>query len=288
MTASVAVATDSSSCVAADAALTRGLLVAPLGVALGDAPYVPESECGPEDILAAHAAGLRVRTSQPSPGDLARVLAAARERGVTDVVVVALSGELSGTANAWAAVPVVDGPTVTVVDSRTVSGALGFAAVAAADAALAGADAAEVAAVAARVARTSFCGFTVDSLTYLQRGGRVGAVKALVGDALGMRPLLEVRDGRIEAVGTVRSSIKARAALVERALGAAAAMQNPTFAVMTLPGDEQAAQAAASALEAQGGPVVFCHLAAALAAHTGPGALAIAVADVPPGAVPAS
>ena len=51
--------------------------------------------------------------------------------------------------------------------------------------------------------------FTVDTLEYLQKGGRIGKAQALAGSLLHVKPILSVRDGVIEPVGRVRGRQKA-------------------------------------------------------------------------------
>ncbi len=57
--------------------------------------------------------------------------------------------------------------------------------------------------------------FAVDTLTYLHKGGRIGGAARFLGTALGLKPILELRDGKIEALVKVRTSKKARAHLLD-------------------------------------------------------------------------
>lgn len=291
----VAVASDSASCLPMPLAAEWGIAIAPLQVIMGDVTAVEDAALAPDAVVEALARGERVGTSQPTPGAIEAALAAAAAADVDAVVAVSLSGGLSGTADAWRAGGAGATVPVTVVDSHTVGMAAGLAALSAAAVARAGASADAVAAEAARVSASSLCVFTVDTLEYLRRGGRIGAAQAVVGDALGVRPVLEVVQGRLEPVARVRSTAKARADVVERVIAHAAGLEHPVIAVMSLPGDAAAADAAATAVRerseaagrsaaAHGGAAVVmtAPLSAVLAAHAGPGTLAIAVADVDP------
>jgi len=73
-------------------------------------------------------------------------------------------------------------------------------------------------AAAALVARdrTNFVA-ALDTLEYLQRGGRIGTTRAFLGGLLNIKPLLTMENGVVAAVGRVRTRSKARATLVERA-----------------------------------------------------------------------
>jgi DegV family protein with EDD domain len=229
------------------------------------------------------------------------------------VVSVHLSGELSGTVGA-AELAARESPVpVRVVDSRTVAMGLGFAVLAAAeaarDAAAAGTPAAgtgragaEVAERARSVAASSHVLFVVEGLDHLRRGGRIGGTAAAVGGLLGMRPLLTVRDGRVQVAGTVRTRRAARERLVETVAADVARRPGARVAVHHLArpdlGEEVAAAVrerltpAASAAAAPGsaepagaagGPlapeVLVADVSAVVGAHAGPGLLGVVVAD---------
>jgi DegV family protein with EDD domain len=55
----------------------------------------------------------------------------------------------------------------------------------------------------------------VETLEFLHRGGRIGGASRLLGTALNLKPLLEVRDGRVEALERIRTKAKARERLIE-------------------------------------------------------------------------
>lgn len=191
---------------------------------------------------------------------------------------------LSGTVRA-AALAAADSPVpVEVVDSRTVATGLGFAALAAARSAAAGAPADEVVRVAERVAESTRALFVVDSLDHLRRGGRLSAAAAAIGTALGLRPVLGVRDGRIEVVQKVRSRGAGADRLVAAAEAALDASPHVRFAVHHL-GDDAAARGCARRVEdATGRSVLVSPVSAVLGAHVGPGLLALVSVD-DPGAV---
>ncbi|NTV39971.1 MAG: DegV family EDD domain-containing protein, partial [Demequinaceae bacterium] len=192
-----------------------------------------------------------------------------------------ITGSISGTAEAMRAVSAPGPLQVTVVDSRTVSLAAGLAALSAAAVARAGGSAAEVAAEARRASESSLCLFTVDTLEYLRRGGRVSDTMAALGDALGVKPVLGVIDGRIDQMERVRTSARARAAVLDRIAAQAQLHAHPVVGLMTLAGDAEVAREAHAMLASRSGsPIVSAGLSAVLAAHGGPGSLAVAVVDV--------
>ena len=283
MTARVAVATDSSSCLPAQLAHAWGVSVAPLQVIIDDVSYPEGDGARARAVVEALGSGRHVGTSQPTPSALLALAEAAAGRGAQHLVFVALSGHISGTAEAMRVASTRAAIPVTVVDSHTVALAAGFAALSAAAAAREGGDGAAVSAEAARVARSSLCLFTVDSLEYLRRGGRLGPATAAVGRALGVKPEMGIVDGHVAPIARHRSSARARQAVLDRIASRAPAMRHPVIGLMTMPGDDALVERARRILATRGDwPVVSTGLSAALAAHGGPGTLAAVVVDAHP------
>jgi len=283
MTPTVAVVTDSAASLPRGLAEQWGVRVVPLQVIVDGVSYAEGAEITPDEVLAALTSGRHVTTSQPSAAAFQDAYEHAAAAGAPAIVAVVLSGKLSGTASVAQAAAESSPVPVTVVDSETVAMAAGFAAIAAAALAATGADAAAVAAEAHKVASSSVCMFTVDSLDHLRRGGRLSPAAAAVGKVLGVRPVLELRDGEVVLLDRVRTTARARAALVECAEEAIAERLRPAIAVMAL-GDGDYAEEAARAIEAASSRVamtVRTTVSAVLSAHAGPGALAVVVVDLP-------
>ena len=107
------------------------------------------------------------------------------------------------------------GAPVEVVDTRLVSMALSFQVLAAARAARDGASLEECKQVAHEAYKHIGVYFVVDTLKYLHAGGRIGGGKRFMGTTLNIKPILEIRDGKIEAVKSVISISKALEAMVQ-------------------------------------------------------------------------
>jgi DegV family protein with EDD domain len=278
MSRRVALVTDSTS---VDNALAARLDVAvvPLQVIVDDQSYDEGSEITPDEVAAALREKRSVSTSRPAPEAFLRAYNLAAKAGAEAVVSVHLSGAVSGTyesaqlAAREASVP------VHVVDSAQLGMATGFALQSAAEALDAG-QSAEAAADAARgrsAAMTSL--FYVDTLEYLRRGGRVGAAAALVGSALAVKPLLQVRDGLIVPLEKVRTASKALSRLEEIAVTAAGASACDVAVAHLASPDKAAALAARlKARVPQLRELVVSEVGAVIGAHVGPGMLAVVVA----------
>ena len=105
---------------------------------------------------------------------------------------------------------------VTVIDSQQVSMGLGSLVLLAAEQAAEGASLESITeAVLAARGRTRLFG-ALDTLENLRKGGRIGGAQALLGSMLSIKPLIEVRDGKVEEAGKVRTRSKALHALVDR------------------------------------------------------------------------
>ncbi len=148
-------------------------------------------------------------TSQVSPGTLTSIFQPILDAG-DSVLGVFVSSGLSGTlASAIQAKDGLGGQPIELVDSRTTAMALGFQVIAAARAIEGGATLKEATAVAVRAQQSTGVIFVVDTLEFLHRGGRIGGAAKFLGTALSLKPLLEVREGKVEAIERVRTKTKA-------------------------------------------------------------------------------
>lgn len=252
----VAVVTDSTASLPPGLVEAAGIVVVPLDVVVDGVPHREGVDISPAQIVEALRSGAVVRTAHPGPESFQRAYARVAARGAREIVSVHLSGELSGTVTAAQLAAQTSGVPVHVVDSRTVGMALGCAALAAAR--VAGADdasahdGAAVARAAERRAATTSVRFAVDSLEHLRAGGRLGPLAAALGTVLGLRPVLAVREGRIDVVEKVRTSARARDRVVELTLADVARRRRVELTVHHL-GDPAGAAAVAERLTAATG-----------------------------------
>jgi DegV family protein with EDD domain len=108
---------------------------------------------------------------------------------------------------------------VTVVDSRSVTLGLGAIVASCARLAATGATHDEVVANAQDLAQRTNVWGALDTLDNLKKGGRIGGAKALLASALAIKPIIEVRDGKVEQGGKQRTRSKALAFLVDKVAG---------------------------------------------------------------------
>jgi fatty acid kinase fatty acid binding subunit len=190
-----------------------------------DGEQRPESEIPPSEYaefyerLRKSAEG--ATTSQPSVGDFTSVYEPLLAEGA-EIVSVHISAGISGTCESaqQARQRLVDdgrgGERIHVYDSRSTAGGQGLVVLAAAVAASAGADGAATVAAAERARTDLAIWFSVDTLEYLRKGGRIGGAQAWLGSALQIKPILSFLD-EITPVERVRTRRRALERLVEHA-----------------------------------------------------------------------
>jgi DegV family protein with EDD domain len=128
-----------------------------------------------------------------------------------------ISSKLSGTVNsavqAKAMLPV-DAP-IEIIDSNSTAMALGFHLLTVARAIKQGATMSECIELAQKASKNTGIFFAVDTLEFLHRGGRIGGASRFLGTALNIKPILELRDGRVEASERVRTRGKSLNRIIE-------------------------------------------------------------------------
>ena len=273
----IAVVTDSTAYLPRDFTERYGLRVVPLHVSVDGADALDEPGFGPDDLAAAFARKRQVTTSGATSEELVRAYRDALDNGADGVVSIHLSQQLSQTWDAARlAANEVDGQRVRVVDSRSTAMGLGFAVLAAAECAGGGADLDKVESAAVDAAQRAITMFSVQTLDYLRRGGRIGTATAVLGTALAIKPLLHVRGGRIEALEKVRTTTRAMARLLEISVRSAGA--GPTsIAVHHLAAPERAQQLAEQIHRRVPDceDCVVSEVGAVIGAHIGPGAVGV-------------
>ena len=166
---------------------------------------------------------------------------------------------------------------ISIVDSNSTAMAMGFQVLAAARAAQDGANLAECKKLAEKAREHTGVYFVVDTLEFLRRGGRIGGAQALLGSALNIKPILELRDGRIESVEKVRTKSKAMERMIE--LVALHVAGRTPVRLATLHANAEAAARAAlkiAALQLQPIETVFASVSPAIGTHAGPGTVGLA------------
>lgn len=217
-------------------------------------------------------------TSQPTPQDFLAAYRQARQQGAEEIVVITISGAMSGTLeSARLAATMTDVP-VHLVDSRANSMSLGWQVLAAARAREAGGDAvAMMAAAAAARARMVYL-IVLDTLTYLHKGGRIGGASRFIGTLLNLKPQIYVnhQTGEVEAGRRTRTRPRALEALYQDFFAQVDTTGPLRIAVLHNAALPEAEQMAAR-IQKEFSPVelLISIVSPVLGVHTGPRALAL-------------
>ncbi len=206
----VKVITDSTADLPPALAEELGITVVPLNVHFGTEVYRDGVEITADEFYRRLVTASRLpTTSQPTPGDF---LSAYDEMGQTtdEIISVHISAKLSGTMNsATQAREEYGGESrIEIIDSLQGSMGLGMLAIAAAEAARRGGSLDDVVTeTRAAIPKVGFMGL-VDTLEYLEKGGRIGKAQAFVGSLLRIKPLLTIRDGEAHPLERARTRAK--------------------------------------------------------------------------------
>ncbi|MEZ0395857.1 MAG: DegV family protein [Anaerolineales bacterium] len=274
----VKIVADTTSGLPLDLADRLGIAMIPQIVIFGEESYRDDTELDTGTFLRKlRASAALPKTAAPPPALYNPIYEEAARRG-DSVVVVAPSSKVSGTVRA-ASVAAQDFPNleVHVVDSQTIAGNLASLVLLAHEWAGSGLEAAAIVARLNEWIPRGRIFFLVDTLEYLQKGGRIGGAKALLGEMLQIKPILTIRAGQVEAFEQQRTKRRAVARLieiVEEQCPPSAA--DSRLCVMQIEAEEEARALAADLGSRIGlADIPIYQLPPAIAVHAGPGVIAV-------------
>jgi DegV family protein with EDD domain len=195
------------------------------------------------------------------------------------VLAILISAKLSGTINsavqAKAMLP--EGAPIEICDSNTTAMAMGYHVLAVARAIEQGANMQECIKLAQEATKHTGIFFAVDTLEFLHRGGRIGTGSRFLGTALNIKPILEVRDGLVEAVERVRTRRKSLSRIIELVEEHAGGRTPLRLATLHANAAEDARLVLEEAKQKLG-PVesIFSEVSPVIGAHAGPGTVGLA------------
>lgn len=281
MAGGVGVVTDSTADLPIELADDIGLRVVPMSVSFRDQTYISRVTISDDEFYTRLAEAQQLpTTAQPNPAWFEEAYADCVDEGLDACVSLHVSRELSGTVTSARRAAEDAGLEVRVVDSRQVGGGLALMALAAHRVAAAGGSVDEVVAAAER-ARDGLVNYVVvDTLDNLRKGGRLSGAQAFMGSVLQVKPILTVREGRIEPVEkarTIRRGLDRIVDLVTTQLDGVPADVIVTHALAPDRADELWQRLRDRLDVARGLTTVFGPV---LGTHTGQGAVAVAATPV--------
>jgi DegV family protein with EDD domain len=186
----------------------RNWRVVPLYVRFGDESKRDYVDIGPDEFYARLRTAVELpTTSQPTPGDF---LAAYEELSEYErIYSLHISAKLSGTFESARTAAAELGDTVRVIDTETASAAITMLGLAMQRRLERGTTDEEIDELIERFKRDAGLLFTVDTLEFLRKGGRIGKAAAFAGNLLHIKPILAIEDGEVVPIKRVRGNQKA-------------------------------------------------------------------------------
>ena len=249
--------------------------IVPLYVNIGGESYRDYVDLVPDELYRRLKDGESATTSQPSPADFLAVYQEL-EPHFERIYSLQLSSTLSGTfASASAAAASV--PSVRVVDTRTACAAVAMLALAVQRRLERGTTDDEIDALIERYLTTHGLLFTVETLEYLARGGRIGRGAAFAGSLLNVKPILGLENGEVVPLKRVRGTGKALKELGELLAGATSDEQSLRIGLghAAAPDQMLVLESIVRAARPKAVLEVTTSLGAVVGAHAGPGTLGL-------------
>ena len=215
----VRIVTDSACDLTPELAERHGIVVVPLTIRFGDEELLDRSDLSPAEFWRRCKATPELpATAAPAPGAFRAAYESVAEEGGGILCLTISSGVSATYQSALAAADGFDLVPVRVIDTRSVSMGQGLLALAAAESAAAGATLDElVAQTEERMTRTRVFG-AIDGLDHLQRGGRIGGARAMLGSILSIKPVIQVENGVVEQESRQRTRSRSLRYLADKVL----------------------------------------------------------------------
>lgn len=278
-----AIVTDSNSGIFEEEGKRLGVFVLPMPVLIDNRVYFEGQNLSSAQFYQYLQEGRDIKTSQPSPGDLAALWEQVLDSGYDELVYIPMSSGLSSScATAKMLADDYDGK-VFVVDNHRISVTQRYSVLDALALACAGCNGREICAELEQSGLDSIIYIGVETLEYLKRGGRVTPAAAAMGAIMGIKPLLTIQGDKLDACAKVRGTANCKKRLVQYLEQAA-----EEYARKGIPFQAAAAGSFLTEAEAEawselcrdtfpGQVPIYDPLTCSIGCHVGPGAFGMAV-----------
>lgn len=275
-----AIVTDSTSYIPPEVTQKYGITIAPQVLIWDNQTYRDGVDIQPVEFYTRlQTAKVMPSTSQVSPTTVQEIFQGLVDKGLS-VLGIFISSKLSGTLQS--AIQAKDmmgsaGEKVKLIDSRATAMALGFQALAAARAAEGGASLEECAALAEKAHERTGVFFAVDTLEFLHRGGRIGGAQRFIGSALNLKPILALKEGKVEGVDRIRTKSKAHDRVLELVAEQVKGKANIRIATLHANAADDAKKLLdRAATELSPVETLFTEVSPVVGTHAGPGTVGLA------------
>ena len=280
----ITVVADTTANIPQDLARELDIRLVPYCIQFGNETFYEGEGLSREEFHGRIAGGVFPKTSQPPIGKFVDIFQEAAKDAAGILCITLTSAHSGGFASAMAAREMLPGVPIVVVDSRAISMGSGFLALAAARAARLGRSLSEIAAMVEDMRTRLHHYIAVDTLKYLQMGGRVSSFQTALASMLNIKPILYVKDGVLLPYERVRTRMRSLERIMEVAEASLGRTQPVRLAVL----HDQAAEDCRHVLEALKGRLNVYEsfageLSLALTSHSGPGMVGVICYAVGPG-----
>jgi DegV family protein with EDD domain len=276
----VAIVTDSTAYLPGDLLSKYNITTVPQVLIWGDETFRDGIDILPDEFYQRlKNAKVMPSTSQVSPMTMKTVFEKLLGEGY-EICGIFLSSKLSGTIQSCIqAIEMMESgkDKIVIVDSETTAMAMGFQVLTVARAAQEGSSLEDCKKLAERTREHTGLLFVVDTLEFLHRGGRIGGAQRLLGSALNLKPILELKDGRIESVEKVRTKGKAYNRVLEILVEKIGGKSNIQLATLHANAESDARSLldqATNLLHPQ--ETIFTSVSPVIGTHAGPGTVGLA------------
>jgi len=255
----------------------KGIDVIPQIIIFGDQSYRDDHEIDSDTFLEKlKASSILPKTAAPPPVLYHPFFREYAQKGDT-ILVLTPSGEVSGTYRS-ASIAAEEFPEadIHIVDTRTIAGGFGALVLQAKDWIDHGMVIAELKENVLDMARREKVYFVVDTLEYLEKGGRIGKATALLGSLLQVKPILTVEDGLVNQFEKQRTSKHAIQRMLDLVIGYSNNSHDPHITISHISADETVLQVRDSLRKALGIiEIPILKLPPAIIVHGGPGIVSV-------------
>ncbi len=275
----IAIITDTDSSLSLDLAGKYNIVQVPIIVQFGDDSFRDVYEIdNPAVFGRIDKEGKFPTTAAPSPGQFAEAFKSAFEAGARSVLCFAVSSEVSATyVSARTAAEMFPGKDIRVIDTRNLCLGQGLMAIAAAESVAGGASEEEAIAAAESVGQRAHLFASLATLKYLAMSGRVGHLAAGFAGLMDVKPILTVKDGKLQLLERVRTQSKSWARTVEVAVEASAGCKVEQMAIIHVDALDAARQFEKLIQAAMACPadIIYAEMNPGLSIHSGSGLVGV-------------
>lgn len=275
---SIAVMTDSCADLPTDLARNLGVTIIPLNVVFREEVLKDGVEITSDQFYKRLATEKKLpSTSQPTPQEFKEVYKALLGR-YDKVVSIHLSEKLSGTLNSARIAAQNFDEKIFVFDSESISVGVAIQVEAAVEAIKKGFTLEQVKSYLKKVRESTHALFTLDTLKYLEKGGRIGKAESLLGSVLNVKPIIIVKEGMYHAFGKARSQKKAIKRISKYLIGLSKDKKVKSLAIGHGMAKEAAEKLETTLEKALGIKAsIVAEVGPVIGVHTGPGALGASI-----------